>query len=80
MVKVPRLSELRQSVGQGAYSSGIVDEIRDGIRDGKLPLEKECASCYRPTEATVRFSVECERPLSSGMSETSFWLQLLGIG
>lgn len=80
MVKVPRLSELRQSVGQGAYSSGVVDEMRDGIRDGKLPLETECVSCNQPTEATVRFSVECERPFSSGMSETSFWLQLLGIG
>lgn len=80
MVKVPRLSELRQSVGQGAYSSGIVDEIRDKVRDGKLPVEYECVCCYRTTQANVHYSVECERPFSSGMSETSFWLQLLGIG
>jgi hypothetical protein len=36
-VPVPRLSELRQAAGQGAFEAGIVDTIRRMIADGELP-------------------------------------------
>lgn len=77
-VKVPRLSELRQSAGLDPYASGIVDKIRGKIAKGELPAEHECLSCYRVTEAKALFSVECERPYRLGTGATSFGLQVLG--
>jgi hypothetical protein len=76
-VKVPPLSELRQSAGLDAYAHGIVEKIRGQVAEGVLPAESECLFCYRPTSATARFAIVCEQPYSRGTSDSTYKLQVL---
>ena len=65
-VSVPRLSELREAVGQGSFEAGIVDTIRRMISEGKLPPTRECALTGRLTDDVAEIQVECERVWKRG--------------
>ena len=71
-VAVPRLSELRQRIGQGAFESGTIDTIHRMIDTGELPSGNECViSGMRTTDAIV-VRVECERRWIKGPSKGRF--------
>ncbi len=59
-VRVPRLSQLRQLAGQGAYEAGTIDTINRMIRDGELPPGDTCAVSGLPTSDSYELYVQCE--------------------
>ena len=78
-VQVPRLSELRRAVGLDAFEVSISDRLHAMSRDGRLPVERECVACGKPTQERLECSVECERPYAKGPSFwKSFFVMLLG--
>jgi len=58
---VPRLSELRKSVGLGAYETGIVDTINRMITQGELPGENICAYSGMPTTDVLIVIIQYEQ-------------------
>ena len=78
-VRVPRLSELRNAAGEGAYESGILDTIRRMAREGRLPVGNVCQLSGRPTSDVARVLVECERKWVRGPRRTTSGLFLLGM-
>lgn len=68
-IDVPRLSELRQTAGQGAFEAGIVDKIQRMIAEGALPSERRCALSGDVTSDTLNVWIECERKWVHGPDE-----------
>jgi hypothetical protein len=60
-VDVPRLSQLREQAGKGAYESGTIDTILRMIDRGELPWGDLCAISGRPTKGWLTVRVEAER-------------------
>jgi hypothetical protein len=72
IVAVPPLSKLRESVGIGAYESGIINTIERMIDQGELPHGDTCAISGMPTEDTYSFYVQCESSYTSGGEPEGF--------
>lgn len=66
LIEVPALSRLRQSAGQGAYETGIIDTIRRMIDEGTLPAGRVCAISGDPTSDSYELYVQCESPSIKG--------------
>lgn len=60
-VSVPRLSEMRESAGAGAFESGVVDRIRRLVRERDINLSPCCLISDRPTSHRAWLQLECER-------------------
>lgn len=66
LVNVPRLSQLRQMAGRGAYEAGTLDTINRMIRDGELPSGDTCVISGLPTSDSYTLCVQCESKWSKG--------------
>jgi len=73
-ISIPRLSELRRSVGEQPYLVGIADKLRRMSAEQELPLGPICMECGRQTSNALPCRVECERPYAKG---PGFWSTLL---
>ena len=78
-VAVPPLSQLRQSVGHGAFEAGIIDTIRRLIAEGQLPPGKNCLTSGIFTDDTADVIVHCERIWKRRPRKTTWALALLAI-
>ncbi len=78
-VSVPSLSQLRESAGQGAYESGVIDTINRMIRDGELPHGDTCAVSGLPTSDTYRLYVQCESRWIRGPGKLRYLFTILAI-
>lgn len=60
-IQIPPLSELRRQAGMRAYEKSVVQEIAEGIQDGKLPSNDDCLGCHRPKTRKRWLEAVCER-------------------
>jgi hypothetical protein len=60
-IRVPRLSELREMTGRGAYETGTIDTIHRMLAEGSLPWGDLCTISRKPTRDVMDLSVHCER-------------------
>jgi hypothetical protein len=81
---VPRLSQLRQAAGQGAFDTNSVDVVRRMVREGRLPADNYCQVCRMPTNDTFVCTVVCERVMMVQRGGGNHWwpfsLLLLPLG
>jgi len=75
-LEVPRLSELRQSAGEQAYESGIMDVIQRKVASGELPSNDICLVSGLPTKDILWVNVECERKWFRGRDESKWGIPL----
>ena len=78
-ISVPRLSQLREMAGKGAYETGTADTIRRQIEIGELPPGTLCVISGRPTTAIADIQVQCERTWIRGPTSKRFALVIVGI-
>jgi hypothetical protein len=71
MANVPRLSELRRSAGEEAFTLSTVDRIRQLINEGEIPLGGFWLLSMRPTTGVAHVRVECEMSFRRGGA--SWW-------
>src|SRR5262245_27419754 len=77
VVKVPRLSDLREATGRDAYEASVIGAINRLIRTGELPYGDTCAVSGLPTTDVCRVAIVCERTWTRERGKTPFLLQAL---
>lgn len=60
-LRVPSLSDLRASAGQGRFESGVTSKIERMVSTGELPHGSECVVSGVPTDDYVEIQVLCAR-------------------
>lgn len=78
VVRVPRLSLLRQAKGEDPLETGIRDRIARLVHEGRLPAGDCCAVSGFPTQDVMLFDVQCEKSYTKGSRKIGVTMLVLG--